>query len=430
MKNDTLLKVFFACILAVWMIPMGLYFMPDGSATALNGAVIHNLDTELNSENWLSGEYQKLKEKYLEENVGLRAPLIKTNNQFLYSVFGVTNAWDIILGKNDQLFENKNIKAITGFDFMGEAMIDCKTEMLKLIQDTLTKQGKLFCVIHAPNKASFMPENLPNSPHKYNPPNIDIYLNFERQKGINHVDLHKVFKAHKKSTKYDLYPVLGTHWSVYGMHLGLDSVLQYFENKTNKKQVKLDYSTCAIATAKSTDDDISDLMNLWLPLTKKKSAYPLVKVDAVGAKKANLFIVSDSYWIILDSIARRNKVFNELEFIYYDVTYTNRKGEVSTIDFKTCNLQQIIDRNDIISVMSSDAQLSTFGWGFIESLFKHYYPQHPIHSKFESYTADYAKRINIMSVPEWRKMLERDAVKQNISLSKAIEDNIEWMRKN
>jgi SGNH hydrolase-like domain, acetyltransferase AlgX len=427
MNRELILKFFFGAIVSVWMIPMLVLFTSGTENKSLVGAVVEHPDTSFSKELWFTNEYQSVKEKYLEQNLGLSSIFIKSNNQLLYSLFGAINPSDVSFGEGEFLFEKKNILAAKGFDFMGDDMIICKTKMLKLIQDTIEKQGKFFCVLHAPNKVTYMPENVHEKLEKTFT-NIKSSVHYETEYGIHFLDVNEVFKKNK-TNQYPLFPVAGTHWSVFGMHVGLDAILNYFEQKTNKKQVKLDFTKCHMSMPVNPDSDLSDLMNIWLPLTSVKCAYPMLKVDSVNTEKLKFIIFSDSFWMGLDPIVRKFQIFKSHEFFYYNFTYRNIEGNLEPVALQASDLKKYIERNDVISIMSADAQLPTLGWGFLENAFQLYYPNHALSKKLESCKIDYQTRTRIMNDPVWRKSMERQAKEQHKTFEAMLIETIEWLKK-
>ena len=71
----------------------------------LKGDVVIAPDTVFTKKKWWSGDYQKLKELYLNDNFGFRNFFIRINNQISFSLFNKAKANSIIIGKNNYIYE-------------------------------------------------------------------------------------------------------------------------------------------------------------------------------------------------------------------------------------------------------------------------------------------------------------------------------------
>src|SRR5690606_16381177 len=97
-------------------------------------------------------------EGYINDEIGFKPWFVKIKNQIEYSLFDKVNASNVIVGKNDVLFQDFYISALLGHDFLGEETIKTKVSKLKYVQDELAKNNVQFLFVIAPGKASFYPE--------------------------------------------------------------------------------------------------------------------------------------------------------------------------------------------------------------------------------------------------------------------------------
>lgn len=68
---------------------------------------------------WLSGAFQKEAERWIDEHIGFKAWFVKTDNQLNHWLFRENHqktGSNIILGKNDHLYEQAYIDAWLGRD--------------------------------------------------------------------------------------------------------------------------------------------------------------------------------------------------------------------------------------------------------------------------------------------------------------------------
>ena len=99
-------------------------------------------NVSFNFSDWFEGSYQLGKEEYLKNSFGTRDYLIRIHNQFEYSLYHKVNAKDVIVGKNNYLFEEHYIQGYYGTDFAGIDSINNGMYRLQFINDTLKKLGK------------------------------------------------------------------------------------------------------------------------------------------------------------------------------------------------------------------------------------------------------------------------------------------------
>ena len=124
----------------------------------LEGAFVLKTKPTFNWKDWFSGKYQKNEEEYLNESFGFRNSLVRVNNQLAFSFFGRANAENIVVGKNNYLFQRPSINAYFGLDFLGKEQIEARMNRLKFISDTLSKLNKNLILIFGTGKGSFFPE--------------------------------------------------------------------------------------------------------------------------------------------------------------------------------------------------------------------------------------------------------------------------------
>src|SRR4051812_20414905 len=66
-------------------------------------------NARLSASAWFSGEYSSIKEKWLQENFGLRNYYIRLNNQIKWTLFRKAQTHMVVAGKHDYTFEYEYI---------------------------------------------------------------------------------------------------------------------------------------------------------------------------------------------------------------------------------------------------------------------------------------------------------------------------------
>ena len=104
---------------------------------------INSIDTvKFCDSTWFNLSYQEYQEQKITKDFGGREIIIRIANQFDFSLYKKLNAYGIIRGKGNYLFELPYITSYLGEDFLGKEKLNEYTDKIKAIQDTLEKQNK------------------------------------------------------------------------------------------------------------------------------------------------------------------------------------------------------------------------------------------------------------------------------------------------
>ncbi|MBL31374.1 MAG: hypothetical protein CMP62_01420 [Flavobacteriales bacterium] len=370
-------KILFYVIVLLLCLPIVQQKEKFISTKPLHGS-FYNMDPlAISFKNWFNGTYPKHTEKYLNENFGFRSFFVRIYNQLQYSLFKKAKANGVIIGKENYLYEENYILSYLGRDFIGEEKIIKKVEKLKKICDTLGSKSIEIIVLLAPGKGSFYPEYIPE---KYNPSNLhrtnyEVYKNLIQQEGIHLLDFQSWFLQMKHASKHPLFPKTGIHWSKYGEFLVADSILNYINHNTSKKLYSKILLTKMNESNKplDTDDDIENGMNLLFNIKDLKMGYPEVQFEISRDTPASkVLVVADSYyWGLFNSGISRD-IFNNGEFWFYNKQIYPH-SYTAPLNVEDVNLKAHIETNDIIILLSTDANLPKFAFGFIDQVYDLYF---------------------------------------------------------
>lgn len=420
-------------VLLVLLCPLLQSFLNVCTLNALDGDVHLAPDTSITTETWFNSEYQNIKEKYLNDNFGFRNFYVRLRNQVHFSFFNKVHAKEVIAGKSGFLYEQKYLETHAGMDYLGDDIIKRTLYKVKFVQDTLQKMGITFAILFAPGKSTFYSEYIPSP---YNVENVKTnYAQFTSEAvrmGINQIDYNKLFLSLKKSSKYPLYPQTGTHWSIYGMHLALDTLVGYIESKTGKRLPHFDYTKVEMSdTLRHPDGDIAAGLNLLREPPHFTMAYPDVKwKDTAGAWRPQVLTISDSYWMGVYFTELPMKVFKNHEFWYYNKMLYNYNPEGKYGDPTDYDLKASIEKNNCIFIMSTEATLKCIGWGIIDELYE-MYSQNKYSYELNKKNRKKTSEINqVRSIawndPEWFGKIKEQAEKLSISVDSCVKINAEF----
>lgn len=410
--------------LCVPFIQQNLQLVPE---LKLNGAIATVEKIYINKENWFNETYQQNFENYNNQHFGFRNTLVRLNNEIGYKLFNSAKANSVIVGKESYIYEEPYIKAHLGIDFIGTAKIDSQLIKLARIQDTLTTLNKSICIVFAPGKGSFFPEFIPDSylAQKKNETNYSAYIASCKTHKIPYLDFNKWFITMKPTAKFPLYGKAGIHWSKYGELLAADSLIKYIGKIRNVNMARIVIDSIKLETKnRSGDYDAGEGMNLLNELPTYPMGYPYFHLDKNNVSNTTkLMVMSDSYYWGMFNYSFPIDVFGGGQFWYYNKQiFPDYDGKgLMTNDV---NIKAEVEKHDVIVLLSTDANLATFPYGFIDDLYNSYFNK--------TYTRN--KRLNeiikiIKTTPTWLATIEQQAVREHITLAEAIQNNAEYVLK-
>ncbi|NOY94816.1 MAG: hypothetical protein GXO81_00280 [Chlorobi bacterium] len=400
----------------------------------LKGAVTLNVLPTLNLGSWLNGEFQNKFEKYINDNIGFRPYLVRLRNQVAYTLYDKINARGVIRGKENYLYELNYIKAYNGVDFVGFDSITHTILRIKRLQDTLQAMGKSLLVCLAPGKGSFYPEYFPE---KYDSPKTDTtnYKVFSRQlkeSGINHIDFNHWFLEMKDTSRYILYPKYGIHWSFYGMLMAEDSLIHYLEASRGIDMPDLILGEYKLSgNLARMDYDIADGMNLIFQLPSEQMCYPeFAWEQAEGKTKPKVIVISDSFYWSMFNTGIWTKSFSPGGFWFYNRQIYPESFSKPTM-VEDIDQKEAIDSNDIFILLTTEANLPKFPWGFVRNVLSaldNKTENSERTSEEKKFRAELQKHINnIRGNNNWMKDIRRKAEEKNISVDSMLTLDAMWM---
>lgn len=387
----------------------------------LQGAFTLSSRPEFSSQAFLAGTYQQQAEGYLEDRVGFRPLLIRIRNQIDFMLHKKANGEGIIIAKDGVIIEEDYIREHLGKLFIGEKTIDQKLERVKYVQDTLKRLGIKLAIVFEPGKASYHADLIPK---RYRPQsaenttsNYEYFVRRCRELGIQHLDLNHYFKELKPATPHPLYPKYGTHWSNYGMVVAADTLVKYVEMLCGKSLNHFRIKQIDISTKlRDTDFDGGASMNLlWKPYSGKM-AYPILEYENHPERfRPMVLVVADSYyWNIYNAGIPRNIFANEDFWYYHHLVFPDYNNEGKTVD--QVDIQQEVERQDVILVMITERFLYTAFWNFTDDLYRIFKPNYQPDRLY-----DIGNRIR--RDRNWFGQILNEAAKRGISTEALIEEH-------
>lgn len=343
---------------------------------SLNGYFVPKEKPEFTWKLWFNGDYQTQEQDYIEDNIGFRPLFVKLYNQIDYSLFNEPNAYGVIIGKENYLYEIGYIKTALGEDFAGYDAVAEKISKLKAVADTLHSLNVDLMMVLAPGKGTFYPEYIPDKykTHQKGITNYEVFREGLIRENIPLFDAQQWFLNMKETSPYLLYPRTGIHWSTYGVTLVVDSLAKMIETL---KQVDLpDFFIDEIETSKKpkySDNDIEGGLNLMFRISNDLLAYPIYHVESDSAKSwLKVLTIADSFYWIIESTGMDEHLYDGSFWYYFQQLYLD--SYTTPINIQDVDVKSELEKRDVVVLMATDACLPEFLFGTIDQLYELYYP--------------------------------------------------------
>lgn len=280
-----------------------------------------------------NGHFQRTTEHYIRQHYGYRPNTIRLYNQYLWDCYHKTyNKSMIAFGKEGWLYEPWFVE-----DYYHGGTYNQKKDSLTLakalneeafrlyqLQHILEAYGTTLLVCQAPGKDKIYPEYLPDDTVTNRPKQLsarDHIAKHYKQLGINYINMEPWFLSMKDTTRFDLFPQKGTHWSNLAALYAADSLFRYIEAKQGRPLNRLVIGAPYPDEPRKPDYDLEELLNLVRPLKKRPLYYADVQVEKVPqAVKPKLIVIGDSfYWNICTQVPM-DSLFSTSAYWYYNST--------------------------------------------------------------------------------------------------------------
>ena len=339
----------------------------------LQGAYVKAEKPVFSWKTWMDGSFQQQEEGYVNEHFGARNFMVRLYNQVRFSVFRAAGAKDVIVGKNDYLFEQDYIDLYYGTHALGKEKIGEQIRKLRFLQDTFKKKGIDLLVVFTPEKASFYPEFIPDaSKRRLVTRNFDYYREGLLNSKVHFLDLSTYFIRLKSKSSYPLYPQSATHWSVYASELAADTLSKCIAGLRGVNLPRISFLKIDVSDSLHIpDSDIEDGMNLLFAIPKSKLAYPVVRVNDSGASRPRVLTIGDSFFWGIYGSGRAGQLFTSPHFWYY-YRELYGAGKKDPLPREEVNLRQEIEQQQVIILFANDGAADRFGWGFIDDAYSLY----------------------------------------------------------
>ncbi len=372
-----------------------------------------------------NGEYQAKITPHLDLTVGFHNAFTRIFNQVDYTLFSLPHAARIVVGKNGIMQIDSHIDACLGRDFAGTRFLDDKVSRIKYLQDYFWTKKKIhLLVILAPGKGFYYPESIPDRflEGGRGPTNNDYYSRKLKDAGVNLIDFNTWLVQLKDTSRHNLYPFSGAHWSCYGAYLGADSLIRYLEKSLNRELPHMVLDSLMLEPeARKEDDDMDRVLNLVWKNPVPQMTYPVFHHTYAGdAPKPAVLFVSDSYYWYWHFNGIIKNTFLREDMWYYDKEVYPDQNTRPT-NTARINLDSALDRQEVVILMQTNAGYGNIGYGFVDRAYEQYYPGKTRIRMIEE---------NFRMSPGWMEEMKKKAKEQNLPLDAMVRNDAIYLYNN
>lgn len=316
-------------------------------------------------EGWFEGTWQEAYSKYCETRIGFRPIFIRLKNQLEYTAFRNTSS-NVVIGKEDWLYEHPYINAWKGNDFLGTDSLDKILNQMEEVVQYLKTQHTDVIILIAPNKAQLLPQFLPD--HFLNAPaginNYSYLIGGMKKRNIYYLDYNPVMNMHlQENTTKPVYGKYGVHWTYYAGALAADTMVKLMEKIKGVDITDIHFGAPnPTYEADGNDIDLLNLLNLAYIPRDQLFVYPTLTYDSTNKVKPNIIAIADSYHDGLSHMGVLDQVFRTNDLYYYD-TLEKINGALIPMD-PAIALQQRVAGRDFIVFLYTDQNIPRLGGGF------------------------------------------------------------------
>lgn len=365
----------------------------------------------------LESSFQKEFESALNINIGFRKTFVRIHNQLNYSVYNVSKAGGVVIGKNGFVFIDSYINAYSGKDFRGKESIELQIQKALVVQSELKKRNIELVFAFAPGKGSFYPEYIPDDYLKninHDSTNYSCFVKAINKTNLNFIDIKKYFLSIKDTAKNLLFPIPGVHWTEYGSVLAIDTISNYFSTVLNIKTPGINISGFKKKDLiKYGDYDAANLMNIFTTIPHEELPYIDVNyIKQSEGSRPKLLCIADSYFSTIEHVNIPDSLFSDCTYWLYERREPqDKKGALE--------FQKEIENKNVVLLLGTDATLASFPYRFIDEAYEVYSPKNK--SYFELKNREFRQFItegfkNIEKNKKWKRQLNKSAKEKKISV--------------
>ena len=415
--------ILFALLMVFLFVPVVQEWTSIFPKKLLKGAFEPTPKPELTFDNYRSNTYQTQIEKYVSEHFGLREPVIRIYNQYLWSAYHKTYCHFIMPGKKGYLYYTVAVNEHYGTELpkfyssneKAMAAADKELRMMNKLRYVLKDYGIEFLAFIAPDKPEVYPEYLPRRDADTTTIHLsDYYSHRMTETGFPFINMTEWFVSMRDTVSVPLFPKTDSHWR-YSAIYGYDSLFRYINSLDGEAKFPTLHIGPPIAYESDKLEGDEETLNLIFPIRGGRTKYKseiTIEDDTLHRKPKVLFVGDSFIWSMGEFLPAR-QIMTDWEVWFYNNTSvtasTNRSESVKDID----RLSRILNV-DYVVFYSAGHQWREATYGFTKDALLQFCVSD---SLFEASVEDFTKRSR--NNEGYANMTEEE-----------VRNSIAWMLKN
>ncbi len=338
--------ILFALLMVFLFVPIIQEWTDFIPVRPLKGVIMETPKPELTFDNYKSNIYQTQIEKYASEHFGLREPVIRIYNQYVWSAYNKTYCHFIVPGKHGYLYYALAVKEHFGTELLHHyksneaAMKDVDTElrMMNKVRHVLKDYGIEFLAFIAPDKPEVYPEYLPRCDADTTTVHIDEYFSHRMtETGFPFINMTDWFVQMRDTASFPLFPRTDSHWR-YASIYGFDSLFRFINTLDGEAKFPTLHIGPPIVYESDKLEGDEETLNLIFRIHGDKTQYKsniTVEPDNTHRKPKVLF-VGDSFIYSMNDFMPIREIMEDREIWFYNNTayegFDNKTESVKDID--------------------------------------------------------------------------------------------------
>ena len=338
--------ILFALLMVFLFLPIIQEWTDFIPVRPLKGVIMETPKPELTFDNCKSNIYQTQIEKYASEHFGLREPVIRIYNQYVWSAYNKTYCHFIVPGKQGYLYYALAVKEHFGTELLHHyksneaAMKDVDTElrMMNKVRHVLKDYGIEFLAFIAPDKPEVYPEYLPRRDADTTTVHIDEYFSHRMtETGFPFINMTDWFVQMRDTASFPLFPRTDSHWR-YASIYGFDSLFRFINTLDGEAKFPTLHIGPPIVYESDKLEGDEETLNLIFRIHGDKTQYKsniTVEPDSTHRKPKVLF-VGDSFIYSMNDFMPIREIMEDREIWFYNNTayegFDNKTESVKDID--------------------------------------------------------------------------------------------------
>jgi hypothetical protein len=365
----------------------------------LKGAIEPTPKPELTFDNYRSNTYQSQIEKYVSEHFGLREPVIRLYNQYVWSAYNKTYCHFIVPGKNGYLYyalavnEHYGTELPKHYPSNDKAIADADKElrMMNKLRYVLKDYGIEFLAFIAPDKPEVYPEYLPRRDADTTTIHLADYFSRRMEETcFPYINMTEWFVSMRDTVSVPLFPKTDSHWR-YSAVYGYDSLFRFMNTLDGEAKFPTLHIGPPIAYESDELEGDEETLNLLFRIHSDKTKYKsdITVEDDTTHRKPKVLFVGDSFIWSMEGFLPARQIMTDWEVWFYNNTAvtasTKRSESVKDID----RLSRILNV-DYVVFYSAGHQWREATYGFTKDALLQLCVSD---SLFEASVEDYTKRM-------------------------------------